>query len=312
MNFHKPNLKLNFKTNLVGKIILGVIGIYVLYVLAIGLISSTCPEHYTAPDLGDNATDKDKAMIMADAVTHSLDTELDSVFGWIPNDLLFVPKILDNITSYQKGVIYATRPASDIVAKTVSRYGKNDTMDPRLVDATSRYFVYSSEVWGFWFVYDAEGKYKEGIRNWKSWATSVDSGAKNAGVYNVKTDDVYSILKYCSQMLEFALGTLNNEKISHFDSDNNIYFAKGVAAVVEDVLRGLISEDKEVVVRGGAENVQAALDRLDYIRNFNPWYVVAGGNTRGDAMLPNHVAGIARHIDVASNRISDIMLSMEK
>lgn len=186
MNFHKPNLKLNFKTNLVGKIILGVIGIYVLYVLAIGLISSTCPEHYTAPDLGDNATDKDKAMIMADAVTHSLDTELDSVFGWIPNDLLFVPKILDNITSYQKGVIYATRPASDIVAKTVSRYGKNDTMDPRLVDATSRYFVYSSEVWGFWFVYDAEGKYKEGIRNWKAWATSVDSGAKNAGVYNVK------------------------------------------------------------------------------------------------------------------------------
>ena len=88
MNFHKPNLKLNFKINLVGKIILGVIGIYVLYVLAIGLISSTCPEHYTAPDLGDNATDKDKAMIMADAVTHSLDTELDSVFGWIPDDLL--------------------------------------------------------------------------------------------------------------------------------------------------------------------------------------------------------------------------------
>lgn len=46
------------------------------------------------------------------------------------------------------------------------------------MDATSRYFVYSSEVWGFWFVYDAEGKYKEGIRNWKAWATSVDSGAK--------------------------------------------------------------------------------------------------------------------------------------
>lgn len=69
--------------------------------------------------------------------------------------------------------------------------------------------------------------------------------------------------------------------------------------------------DKEVVVRGGAENVQAALERLDYIRNFNPWYVVAGGNLSGDAMLPNHVAGIARHIDVASNRINDIMQSME-
>ena len=41
-------------------------------------------------------------------------------------------------------------------------------------------------------------------------------------------------------------------------------------------------------------------------------YVVAGGNVVGDAMLPNHVAAIARHIDVASNRISDIMQSMEK
>lgn len=87
MNFHKPNLKLNSKTNLVGKIILGVIGVYVLYVLAVGLVSSTCPEHYSAPDLGDNATDKDKALILADAVTHSLETELDSFFGWIPNDL---------------------------------------------------------------------------------------------------------------------------------------------------------------------------------------------------------------------------------
>ena len=113
-------------------------------------------------------------------------------------------------------------------------------------------------------------------------------------------------------MLDYALGTLNNEKISHFDSDNNIYFAKGVAAVVDDILRGLIAVDKEVGVRGGAENVQAALERLDYIRNFNPCYVVAGGNLSGDAMLPNHVAGIARHIDVASNRINDIMQSMEK
>ena len=39
---------------------------------------------------------------------------------------------------------------------------------------------------------------------------------------------------------------------------------------------------------------------------------MAGGNVVGDAMLPNHVAAIARHIDVASNRISDIMQSMEK
>ncbi|MGN0902361.1 MAG: hypothetical protein ACI4M9_03675 [Succinivibrio sp.] len=208
--------------------------------------------------------------------------------------------------------MYATRPASDIMAKTVSRFGKNDTIDKRLVDATSRYFVYASDVWGFWFIYSTEDKYKQGIKNWINWAASVDSGAKNAGIYNVKSDDVYSILKYCNSMLEYTLGILNDEKMGHFVSDNNIYFAKGVAAVVENVLRGIIAVDSSVVSRGGEENVKEALSRLTYIREFNPMYVVAGGNLTGDAMLPNHVAALARHIDVASNRISDIMSSMEK
>lgn len=302
----------SLKNNIIFKVVFVVFGVYFLYVLMVGLFSTTCPNAYEPPKLDDTATDKDKATVLADAVTHSIGIQLNSFFGWIPNDLLLVPKIIDNITSYQEGVIYATRPASDIIAKTASRFGKNDTMDGRLVDATSRYFVYSTNEWGFWFIYDAEGRYKLGIENWKAWAQSIDSGAKNAGVYNLRSDDVYLILKYCYQMLEFAVGTLNDENIGHFDSDNRIYFAKGVAAVVEDVLKGLIAVDSSVVERGGQENVTAALNRLSYIRDFNPMYIVAGGNAIGDAMLPNHVASIARHIDVASNRINDIMQSMEK
>ena len=140
------------------KALIAVVGIYVLYVFTVGMVTSTCPNAYEAPTLDDTATDQNKAAILADATTFALENQLDSFMGWIPNDLLFVPKILDNIRCYQNGIIYATRPASDIVAKTASRYGKNDTLDPRLVDATSRYFVYSGDVWGFWFIYDAESK----------------------------------------------------------------------------------------------------------------------------------------------------------
>ena len=292
--------------------LLALVCIYLVYVFLVAICSSTTKSAYEAISLDETATDQQKAAILADATTFALESELNSTFGWIPNDLFFVPKILDNIRSYQKGIIYATRPASDIVAKTASRYGKNDTMDPRLVDATTRYFVYADTEWGFWFIYDAEGKYKDGISSWKAWANSVDSGAKNAGVYNIKSDDVYEILKYCSSMLEYALGNLNDENISHFDADNNVYFAKGVASVVENVLRGIIAVDSSVIERGGSENVDAALNRLNYIREFNPLYVVAGGNIVGDAMLPNHVAAIARHIDVACNRVNDIMRSMER
>ncbi|MDD7022598.1 MAG: DUF2333 family protein [Aeromonadales bacterium] len=289
-----------------------IVGLYVLYILAVGLISSPSGELYKPQMLDQNATDQDRAMVLAEGVTHALGEQLSTLFGWLPNDLLLVPQILDNTVSYQSGVIYATRPASDMIAKTATRYGKTDTIDKRLVDATSRYFTYSEKVWGFWFIYDAEGKYKEGIKNWRAWASSVGTNAKNAGVYNVKTDDTYQIIKYCANMTDYALGILNNEKMGHFESDNNIYYTKGICAVVSNVLRALVAVDSSVVERGGQENVDEALRRLDYVAEFNPLYCVAGGNEIGDAMLPNHVAALARHIDVANNRINDMLDSMEK
>ncbi len=308
MNFPKFGLG-NFNKY---SIILVVVYVYVFYVCLVGVISSAQRDAYVPPVLDENSTDKDRAVIMAESLCSSVETELDSFFGWIPNDILLVPAILDNITNYQRGVIYATRPASDILAKTISRYGKNDTIDKRLVDATTRDFVYSSDVFGFWFVYDTESKYRAGIKEWRDWAKSVGTNAKNAGFYNVKSDDVYQILKYCNTMLEYVLGNLNKDNVGHFESDNIIYFAKGVCSVVENVLKGIIMCDSTVMERGGIENIDAAVKRLDYIRQFDPLYVFAGGNEVGDAMWPNHVAALARHVDIASNRITDMMLSMEK
>lgn len=289
------------------------VGLGVLYTAGVGALSTLSPYYYQTPeDVNESSAEQKKAMVIADAVTAALEGELDTVYGFLPNDLCFVPNILDNRTSYQRGVIYATRPASDMVAKTVARVGERDTIDSRLADATSRYFTYGENVWGFWFVYDCEGKYRQGIKGWKDWAASVGSTGRNAGVYNVKSDDVYSILRYCHNMMEYALGILNDSDIGHFSADNNIYFAKGVAAVAGNVLKGISCVDSSVAGRGGAENLNEALKRFDYIARFDPLYVFAGGNAVGDAMLPNHVAALARHFDICSNRIADMMSSMEK
>lgn len=300
------------KLNFLKYAALAVVLLYVLYVAGIGLLTMPDNNLYTPPVNEEELTDHDRAVIMADGLNYALETELNSFGGWIYNDLLLVPYLIDNVSAYQHGIIYATRPASDILAKTIARYGKTDTIDPRLADATSRYFTYSEKVWGFWFVYDCEHKYQAGIKNWKEWAESVGGSGKNAGIYNVRSDDVHQILKYCTSMTDYVLGILNEEKMGHFESDDNIYFAKGVAAVVTNVMRALITVDSSVVERGGEENVKESLTRLQYIADFDPIYVVAGGNTIGDAMIPNHVAALARHIDVANNRINDILQAMEK
>ncbi len=301
-----------FKLRFVEYVVGALAGWYLLYLIAVGLISSPSGQVYAPKTLDPAATDNDKAAVLAEGVVKSIEDCLDSSFGWEVNDLFFVPQLMDNTPAYQHGVIYATRPASDILAKTAARFGKTDTIDKRLADATSRFFTYSEKVWGFWFIYDCEGKYREGIKNWRAWAQSVGTNVKNAGIYNLKSDDIYEILKYCSSMIDYSIGILNNEQMSHFDADDNVFFTKGICSVVGNMLRSLLAVDSSIAERGGQENVDEALRRLDYIAGFNPLYVVAGGNDAGDAMLPNHVAALARHIDVAGQRINDLMRAMEK
>lgn len=287
----------------------GIVLAIVAWVLAIGIISSASTDAYKPEPLPASATDQERAQVIARGLTYALDDTLSSTFGFLPNDLI-APWILDNTPYYQRGVVYATRPASEVIAQEVGRYGSRDTIDPRLADATSRYFSYSEFAWGFLFIYDAEGKYRAGIKNWADWAQSVGTQGKNGAVFNLRSDDIYAIIKYCVTMTDYALGVLNNDKMSHFSADNNVYYAKGICAVVGNVLRALAAVDNTLSDRGGAENLQEALLRLDYIAEFNPIYVMAGGNTVGDAMMPNHVAALARHIDVTNNRLNDMLQSM--
>lgn len=289
----------------------GIAGLVLLWIVAVGLFSTAGSKPFNPEPVDGTATEQQRATIIAQGLTWALDQELSSFFGFLPNDLIS-PWVIDNTTNYQRGVIYATRPASDVIAKEVARYGNRDTIDQRLADATSRYFSYSENAWGFLFVYDAEGKYRQGIKNWADWAASIGTDGKNAGVYNMKSDDVYSIVKYAIHMTDFALGMLNDNNIGHFNSDNNIYFAKGVCAVTGNLFRALLAVDGTVAERGGAENVQEALKRFEYIEEFDPLYITAGGNKVGDAMMPNHVAALARHIDIANNRLTDILSALAR
>lgn len=293
--------------------VLIIVGLYILYLLLAGLVtSSSYTQPYRPEQIPASAPDQHRAIVLASAVGSALDGELKSMFGLITNDLMFVPVLIDNRAAFQKGVIYATRQASDVVGKNAARYGDKDTIDQRLADASSRFFPYSENVWGWWFIYDCEGKYRNAINNWLSWATSVGTEGKNAGIYNLRSDDIYSILRFCVTMTDYALGILNDDQVGHFSTDNNIYYAKGIALVTGNILRAINAVDGSVAERGGAENVEEALRRFEYINEFDPLLVMAGGNVVGDAMIPNHVAALARHIDIANNRMNDMLSSMEK
>ncbi|MDO5536731.1 MAG: DUF2333 family protein [Desulfovibrionaceae bacterium] len=291
-------------------VILG--GLLVIYILCVGAFSTVAKQSYRAPETAP-ATDQARAACMAEALVQPLEEELDSLFGWLPNDLFLVPRIIDNKTSYQRGVVYATRQASDVLAKAIARYGDRDTVPALLVSATSRDFAYAENVWGWWAIYNSEKRYRDGIDKWRQWASLVDSdNKKQAQIYNLTTNNVVEIINWANSQMEFTLGVLNDVKVGHFQSDDVIYYVKGVCRVVDNVLEGLVQCDSSLVERGGKENVEEVLRRFHMISQFNPVYVVAGSYGVGDSFWPNHIAAMARHIDIVSNRLTDIARTMEK
>ncbi len=286
--------------------------LFVVYAACVGAFSTVSNQAYKAPAEAPK-TDQAKAMVMAEALVDPLEEELDSFFGWLPNDLFFIPSIIDNKTNYQLGVLYATRSASDVLEHEIARYGDRDTIPAMLVNATSQDFAFSSDVWGWWVFYNSEKRYRSGIKNWRLWASEVgNENSKKAQVYNVTTNNMVQIISWANNLMEYTLGVLNDVKVGHFQSDDVIYYVKGICRVVDSVLEGLIQCDNSLVERGGKENVDEVLKRFQMISKFNPVYVVAGSYGVGDSFWPNHIAAMARHIDIVSNRLSDIKKTMEK
>ncbi|MCR5169892.1 MAG: hypothetical protein K6C33_05455, partial [Desulfovibrio sp.] len=108
----------------------------------------------------------------------------------------------------------------------------------------------------------------------------------------------------------YALGMLNDENVGHFRADDVVYYVKGVCYVVDNILEALLICDESIATRGGKENVDECQKRFNMISAFNPIYVVAGSYGVGDSFWPNHIAALARHVDVVNNRLSDIRHAM--
>ena len=101
-------MALSSKRTWVVRGLVGLVAVYVLYLLAVGLFTTVAGQSYKAPAEAP-ADDRAKAACIAEALVQPLEEELDGAFGWLPNDILLVPRIIDNKTSFQLGVIYATR-----------------------------------------------------------------------------------------------------------------------------------------------------------------------------------------------------------
>lgn len=256
------------------------------------------PEPMPIQDVS-SLTDLDKGKLVADSIIHQMKYELNSTFGWSINDILFNSYFLDNRASRQYGVYHATKVLMDLYSMHIAKLGSNDKENQFLYSARLNQFAIDPRS----FIFpSAESSYKKGIELVEDYKKSLDNGS---GVYNCRTDDLYASFDTVigENLLGYALGLLQNtQDLSFYELDNKIYEVQGIVLVVRDFINTIYQLYPEINNKGNAENMEAAMNYMNRICTYDPFYITAKLNS-GELIIS--------YVLFAKNRLEDIRNSIK-
>ena len=158
------------------------------------------------PDDAASLTENEKGKLLIDSITHQMQYELGSTFGWSFNDIIFNKYFFDNRAYRQYGVYHATKFLVDLFARDFAKLGPSDKESDFLYRARINQLAIDPR--SFMFP-SAEGSYKKGLELIAEYKKSLDEGK---GVYNCRSDDLYTAFNYVTgeNLLGYALGLLQN------------------------------------------------------------------------------------------------------
>lgn len=236
----------------------------------------------------------DKGKLVADSIIHQMKYELNSMFGWSINDILFNSYFLDNRAARQYGVYHATKVLMDLYSMNIAKLGSNDKENQFLYSARLNQFAIDPRS----FIFpSAESSYEKGIELVEKYKKSLDDGS---GVYNCRTDDLYASFNVVvgENLLGYALGLLQNtQELAFYELDNKIYEVQGIVLVVRDFINTIYSLYPEINNKGNVENMTAAMDYMNRICTYDPLYITAKVNS-GELIIS--------YVLFAKNRLEDV------
>lgn len=234
------------------------------------------PEPMPLPEKPADLAENEKGKLLLDAITYQLRRELNSTFGWSYNDVIFNRFLMDNRAYREYGIYHATKFLLDLYASQIAKLGANDRESEFLYKARINSFAIDPR--SFMFP-SAEGSYKKGLKLLEQYKDSLDAGT---GTYNARTDDFYAsfVLVTGENLLGYALGLLENSReMSFYKLDNRIYEVQGMILVLRDFLRTLYELYPEIRARNNADNMNAAMDYMNHICNYDPLVITSFFNS---------------------------------
>jgi len=178
---------------------LGIVGvILVIVVIALGGYWSIEPDSFEVVEEAkirqqeDDIEDLPVGYVYANTLAHIADTLLYKPGGYITNDVGVPGLYLDNITSWEYGVLVMLRDATSALRNHLARSQSQSAEDPDLANAEP-YFYYEHNSWA---LPSSESEYQKGVDSLHKYMVRLaDPSNKNPGHFYSRADNLWQYVE---------------------------------------------------------------------------------------------------------------------
>ena len=319
--------------SLIARALGGLIGVYLLIALVVGWYWSQEPSAFQVQQHAQNSAQQAQRQMVTgytsvETLKQVASTLLDKPGGYISNDLAPPGLWLDNMPSWEYGVLVQVRDLTRALRKDFARSQSQSAEDADLAKAEPRFNFDNKS----WILPSSESEFEEGIKSLSRYQTRLAAGDKGAIFYtradnlNNWLGDVATRLGSLSQRLSASVGrvklnsTLKTESVvagqapqvdeelvetPWLQIDNVFYEARGQAWALSHLLRAIEVDFADVLAKKNATvSVRQIIRELEASQE--PLWSPMVLNGSGFGMWANHSLVMANYISRANAAVIDL------
>jgi hypothetical protein len=314
----------------------GLLGLYLLLVLVIGWYWSQEPAQFSVQERAEAASQARGHKLVngyttGETLKQVANTLLKKPGGYLSNDLAPPGLWLDNMPSWEFGVLVQVRDMSRALRKDFTRSQSQSTEDPDLAKAEPRFHFDNKS----WALPASEAEYAEGIKSLDRYLERLSDPSKGNAQFYTRADnlnnwlgDAATRLGSLSQRLSASVGRvrLNTNEVDPvladgmvqadfvegvdyetpwLQIDNVFYEARGQAWALAHLLRAIEVDFADVLAKKNATvSVRQIIRELEAAQE--PLWSPMILNGSGYGLLANHSLVMANYISRANAGLIDL------
>lgn len=330
----KADMADGWRNRLIIKLVAGLIALYLLVVLGLAILWSSEPEAFSVRDNAEQHSSASGQPVVAGSVMtstliHVAQTLLEKPGGFLSNDIALPGLMLDNMPSWEYGVLVQVRDLARASRESFSRSQSQSTEDVDLALAEPR-FNFDNNSWLF---PRSENEYRDGIKYAQTYRQRLAEQGQGSAQFYARADNlahwlaaVETRLGSLSQRLSASVGQrrLNTDLAGDSEArqstveagdiliktpwhkvDDVLYEARGATWALSHFLRAAEIEFADVLDKKNARvSLQQIVRELEATQQTIWSPVVLNGS--GFGLFANHSLVMASYIARANAAIIDL------